>query len=1159
MGSDIGGLIQVKTAGVMVLALAFFLTAGAFYVPHTAEAWGEIEETSIFESTEDYDGDGNINYLVVNVPVTNASWYGNPSLRDFIEVYAELWNENSTDNIMVFKTEFDILPYSEDSLLLDVRFSGREINASGVDGPYLAKLSMVHYVGIYSFSFIPVISEDLGYFEYVTDEYSHEDFETPDPFAIEAAWETVDEDENGLYDLLRVNVTVDAVDEDIVQVLMELDSGYGPDVMSYTDERVLPFGDNLTFYIDIDGRLMNGLSLESNRYYIFISFTTLDGFDDWLWVKTDPLNSTDFEEYIVSCTDGPTSELVDVNDDGLFDFLRVAFNATSVETFEYILTVEISNENDSWFDLQYFDGYLIDGLEETVIVYFDTSEMYELGVSGPLDFEVFDSPTMHGLWPNYTYIASMSIATGTVEELDLDQLNHPEYVFISGYVADEGGAPVAGAVVSMSCTHFGWQWTETETNMTDVDGFYNVTMVIPDAPVSLNVESEGYFQENRYESGLESNTTGYNFTLVPDTPADSTIWGTVLGSDGEPAWHTEISLIRAGSGVAATIEPDEEGNYSVDIRSGDYVMFTLAMFVDFEIFDVSLDYAIQWISLSSGDSVNIDITVNHTYGMTLTWAGAESHRSLSFDDWDNLAMTDTLEIDGALEDTVLLLGTIADAFYGNADQYVDENESQIIEDSIMPSLLLMGSDYYLKNLMQCELYLLEDFCVDGIAFVSQPEDVRFSLSGMTGSIWDKKDNLTLRLEADSLESYWPIRNDSTHEVFLEVQYSEYSDFSEYVNIYEVEAPDGYILTSTNLPYNVTIEGMNRVSVVPGESDDPYSTTNALVALEFSSTMNEGQGSVLGTVTLEGESDFSGITVELLGSNLTALASTATVSNGEFVFSYLDPGEYWIRANLTGYLDDFEKADVTAGESTEVTLELQAAGTAVDLGGFCGSVVNQAGLPVAGVTVEVFNPADGTVVTQSTQTAENGTFELAGLDQGAYRIEISAEGFENLTLYRVLDHGEDMDLGQIELFSYSPVGYIVGTLEDGDGNPIQGVIVEVRAEGTTTVLGESTTGPDGSFTIIGLEDGAYNLTFILEGEVIGYADVEVEDFVGDAGVVVIDLQEADVEAEGFPWYMVALAVVVVALVALAIILRSRKPKAPQPVEQGEDELPPQENT
>ena len=1142
----------------MVLALAFFMTAGALYVPRTADAWGEIEESSIFESTEDYDGDGNFNYLVVNVPVTNASWYGSTYLRDYIEVRAELWNENSTDNVMVFKTEFDVLPSSEDPLLLDVKFSGREINASGVDGPYLAKMQITHYVGIPLYV-IPVIVEDLGYFEYVTGEYSHEDFETPDPFTIEATWETPDEDDNGLYDLLRVNVTVDAADADIAQVLMELDSGYGPDVMSYTEERVLPSGDNQTFYIDIDGRLMNGLSLESNRYYIFISLTTMDGFDEWLWVKTDPLNSSDFEEYIVSCTEGPTSELIDVNDDGLFDFLKVAFNATAMETLEYWLSVEISNENDSWFDLQYFYGYLVEGLEETVVVYFDTSEMYELGVSGPLDFEVFDSPSLHGLWPNYTYIASMSIATGTVEEFDIDQLNHPEYVFISGFVADEAGAPVAGAVVSMSCSHSGWQWVEGETNTTDVDGFYNITMVIPGASVSLNVQSDGYFEENRYESGLESNTTGYNFTLVSDSPADSTIWGTVLGSEGEPAWRSEISLARPGSGVATSVEPDINGSYSVDIRAGDYVLVTLAMFVDFETIEVSMEYAVQWLSLSSGDSVNVDISTNLTYAQTLTWIDSESHRVLSFDDWDSLAMTATLEINGALEDTVFLYATMADVFYGNADQYVDENESQLIEDMILPALIPMVSDYYLRNLMQCELYLLEDFCVDGIAFVSQPEDVRSSLSGTTGSIWDERGNLTVQLEVDNLESYWPIRNDSSHEVFLEVQYSEYLDLFGVVNSYEIKAPNGYILTSTDQPCNVTVDGMNRVSVVTGEPDDPYDPTNALVTLEFSSTTNEEQGSVLGTAFVDGGTDFSGITVDLLGSNLTALASTTTLSNGEFAFSYLDPGEYWIRANLTGYLDAFAKVNVTAGESTQVALELLPAGSTVDLGGLSGSVVTQAGLPIPGATVEAFNPADGTVITQSTDTAENGTFELAELAHGTYRIEISAEGFENLTLYRVLDHGEEIDLGQIELVSYSPVGYMVGTLEDGDGNPIQGVTVEVRAEGSTTVLGENITGPDGSFMIIGLEDGVYNLTFVQEGEVIGYAEVEVVDFFGDAGVVVIDLQEAEVEGEGIPWYLVALAVVSLALVALALILRLRKPKAPQSFDEEEGELPPPETT
>jgi hypothetical protein len=353
---------------------------------------------------------------------------------------------------------------------------------------------------------------------------------------------------------------------------------------------------------------------------------------------------------------------------------------------------------------------------------------------------------------------------------------------------------------------------------------------------------------------------------------------------------------------------------------------------------------------------------------------------------------------------------------------------------------------------------------------------------------------------------------------------------------------------------MTIEGLNHVTVVPGGSPDPYNVTSALVLLEFSSTTSEDTGSVHGTANLQEEAESLGVLVELLDSNLTVLSSVTTVSTGEFIFSDLDPGEYWIRANFTGYLDAYEHVNVMAGMTTEIALELSAAGSPPEPGSFSGLVVTQAGLPVNGALVELFTPADDDAPIESTQTDAYGSFELTGLDRGDYRIEISADGFHTRTFYHILDDGEEKDLGLIELMSDSPVGYIIGVVEDMDGNPVAEVVVQVRAEGLDTVLGENTTDPDGEFMIIGLEDGVYNLTLVLDGNVVGYGEVTVEDFVGDAGVIQIDLSEVGVTTDEplWPW-MVLAAVAIVAVVAA--ILKLRKPKSPEPSGPEEGEEPP----
>ena len=88
----------MKHSELSALAIAFLMIAGAMAVAMNAAAWGEIDEEGIFETIEDFDDDGKINYLVINVPIQNISWYGISYFRDYIAIDWELWNETSTQN-----------------------------------------------------------------------------------------------------------------------------------------------------------------------------------------------------------------------------------------------------------------------------------------------------------------------------------------------------------------------------------------------------------------------------------------------------------------------------------------------------------------------------------------------------------------------------------------------------------------------------------------------------------------------------------------------------------------------------------------------------------------------------------------------------------------------------------------------------------------------------------------------------------------------------------------------------------------------------------------------------------------------------------------------------------------------------------------------------
>lgn len=1147
---------RMKHSGKAALMIASIMIAGPIIVSVNATAWGEIYEEGIFETVEDFDDDGKINYLVINVPIRNVSWYGGIFLRDFIAIAAELWDETGTGYIGHAETEHDIEEDSENNLTLQVRLSGRMINASEVDGPYLVRMWITHYVTDYFWPSMPIISENLGYVEYVTEAYAHDDFETPDPYAISIGWEAVDDDENGLYDWLRVNLTVNATDGDIVEISLELSAETGPDLVIYGDERDIVAGYNQTVYVDIDGRLINGLAKEDTWYWIHISVATLDGFEDDGWVSTDTLSASDFEEYVISVVDGPVWTLIDVNDDGLYDFLRVSFNTSVQDTLKYRLSMSLYDNNGYWAPTQYFDGYLLAGFEETVVVYFDVSDMFDYAPTGPFNLEIHEQPATYSKWPGYDYIAAVYLGNLTIEELDIEQLNHPEAIFVSGYITDEEGGPIVGAEV-FALARDSWDMYAIDFSTTDIDGMYNLTELIPGL-IMISVQAVGYFNETLYTSEIASNTTNYNITLEDSSPADATIWGTVYDAEGSPVADATVALLRPESGMAAYTSSDEAGAYSLDIRAGDYVIE--AVYQDFDDpANISIGYTFQWVSLPQGSFTGNDITLNRTYdGDIENLYDMDLSRSLRFESWHSLSMRSTLTPNQESNFLLNLEAVSADISYGNADGYVDEEENAISQ-SVLSSILyliLMGESPL--TAARCERYTLDSFSVDGIGYLAQPDDVQLTWFDLTGSIWETERDLEMHLDVENLNPHWPISESQTHELFLEVEYAFEAPLFAHTDRYNIMAPEGFILNSTNEPKNIDVDGLSQITIVPGDSPDPTNVSSALVVLEFRKETGPGVGSVHGVALLQGEADCAGIEVTLLNQSLATIDQMVTGSTGEFAFPQVEPGGYWVRANSSGYIDVYAEVTVTSEEIAEVNLELLPVGSAVDLGGISGRVVTQAKLPLEGATVSLYSPVDNVTPIMIEIVGLDGAFEFSDLESGEFKLEMSADGFDNQSVYVMLNTGEVADLGDIALLSDMPVGYITGTLENSDNESIAGVTVEVRASGSDTILAEGETDSDGVFLITGFDDGDYNLTFVLDGDTIGYAEVEVEDFVGNAGRIVIDL--VDVEEQGdqeqfWPWILLLAIVAVVAVVA--VIMKLRKPRGNQPMKLGETEETPAE--
>jgi SdrD B-like domain/Secretion system C-terminal sorting domain len=227
------------------------------------------------------------------------------------------------------------------------------------------------------------------------------------------------------------------------------------------------------------------------------------------------------------------------------------------------------------------------------------------------------------------------------------------------------------------------------------------------------------------------------------------------------------------------------------------------------------------------------------------------------------------------------------------------------------------------------------------------------------------------------------------------------------------------------PLNTTVAGN------PGVAGTSFTNLIALAQGEDNLSVDLGLAPPTGTNTLgnkvwwdqnndglqTGEPGVPGVLVTLYNSGGTAIATTTTDANGQYLFTGLADGTYSVGfSNLPAGFDFTTKettnnpvtdaggsdADRTSGRSGTVTLNFAAAGTQRDnrsldagiistraaLGNkvwddLNGDGIQDAGEPgVPGVTVTLY-AADGTTVISSAITDQNGNYLFANLNPGTY--------------------------------------------------------------------------------------------------------------------------------------------------------------------------------
>ena len=291
--------------------------------------------------------------------------------------------------------------------------------------------------------------------------------------------------------------------------------------------------------------------------------------------------------------------------------------------------------------------------------------------------------------------------------------------------------------------------------------------------------------------------------------------------------------------------------------------------------------------------------------------------------------------------------------------------------------------------------------------------------------------------------------------------------------------------------------------VTGEVLSPGGVANVTTGLTAAFTLTPGlsyavpnanfvQAAVVtGTVLLAG-AGLSSVTVSLINSAGSVVATTTTSSTGAFTFNSVQAGSYRVKytppakdalvaggpANIVTNLT--APVTLTAGQTVTIATETMAAATTAILS---GSVI-YAGAGQAGVAVALLNKA-GTVVATTT-TSSTGSFAFTGVAPGSYQVKYTPPTGEALPATSnttvTLTAAQNLVLAAETLAALpatidGSVLHFGATTDPTSGSGQAGVAVALlNAAGT--VLATTLSNASGAFDFTGVAPGTYTLDYTL---------------------------------------------------------------------------------
>ncbi len=226
-----------------------------------------------------------------------------------------------------------------------------------------------------------------------------------------------------------------------------------------------------------------------------------------------------------------------------------------------------------------------------------------------------------------------------------------------------------------------------------------------------------------------------------------------------------------------------------------------------------------------------------------------------------------------------------------------------------------------------------------------------------------------------------------------------------------------------------------------------------------------------TITLSGTvlaradgGEINGATIRLFDLSKPRSSSadytTTALTDGTFMLSNIDPGQYRVHVSQTGYIKlKVSELDLTAAVSGR-DFKLEAAAT------IFGNVTNKQGEPVHNAYVSVSSKAASDIGYGAAYTDMNGNYSIGSLKAGKYIVKVWTTGYVEKIVQTRGRQGKKTELD----ITLRVAGSISGQINDDDTDlPLSGYAVRVKGESVIAY-----TDVNGYYILDGLASGKYTV-------------------------------------------------------------------------------------